>query len=86
MAKTSISLYENYWREFDEKTDPGSGAKGAKFWKAEERQGRLKNSRLDLLLYHYVGLRKREDLKVAHVFEEFKGWWEVRGTRVLIKN
>ena len=70
------SLYENYWREFDEKTDPGSGAKGAKFWKAEERQGRLKNSRLDLLLYHYVGLRKREDLKVAHVFEEFKGWWE----------
>jgi Protein of unknown function DUF262/Protein of unknown function (DUF1524) len=69
-------LYEHYWREFDEKTDPGSGPKGAKFWKTEERQGRLKNSRLDLLLYHYVGLRKREDLKVAHVFEEFKSWWE----------
>ncbi|MFZ2155750.1 MAG: HNH endonuclease family protein, partial [Bradyrhizobium sp.] len=27
-------------------------------------------------LYHYVGLRKREALKVAHVFEEFKMWWE----------
>ena len=70
------ALYQNYWRDFDEKADPGSEAKGAKFWKKEERQGRLKNSRLDLLLYHYVGLRKREDLKVAHVFEEFKGWWE----------
>ena len=70
------ALYEDYWRDFDEKTDPASGAKGAKFWRKEERQGRLKNSRLDLLLYHYVGLRKREDLKVAHVFEEFKSWWE----------
>lgn len=53
------SLYESYWREFDEKTESGSGAKGAKFWKKEERQGRLKNSRLDLLLYHYVGLYNR---------------------------
>jgi hypothetical protein len=43
----------------------------------EQRQGRLKNSRLDLLLYHYVGLRKREDLKVSHVSEEFKDWWEL---------
>jgi len=70
------ALYENHWREFDEKADIHGAAKGSKFWKKEERQGRLKNSRLDLLLYHYVGLRKCEDLKVAHVFEEFKEWWE----------
>lgn len=70
------ALYENHWREFDEKADAPGKARGAKFWKKEERQGRLKNSRLDLLLYHYVGLRKRDDLKVAHVFEEFKEWWE----------
>ncbi len=70
------ALYENHWREFDDKSDVEGTAKGAKFWKKEERQGRLKNSRLDLLLYHYVGLRKCEDLKVAHVFQEFKGWWE----------
>ena len=69
-------LYDTYWKDFDEKSEPGAGAKGVKFWKKEERQGRLKNSRLDLLLYYYVGLRKREDLKVAHVFEEFKDWWE----------
>jgi hypothetical protein len=69
-------LYENYWRDFDERVEPGASAKGAKFWKKEERQGRLKTSRLDLLIYHYVGLRKQESLKVAHVFEEFKTWWE----------
>ncbi len=68
-------LYDNYWRQFDEK-EAKEGARSVKFWKLEQRQGRLKNSRLDLLLYHYVGLRKREDLKVSHVFEEFKDWWE----------
>jgi|SRR5579859_3298815 len=68
-------LYDHYWKDFDEKPEHGTGTKGAKFWKKEERQGRFKNSRLDLLLYHYVGLRKRDYRKVAHVFEEFKEWW-----------
>jgi hypothetical protein len=71
-------LYDHYWKDFDEKGETGSGVKGAKFWKKEERQGRLKNSRLDLLLYHYVGLRKQEDIKVSHVFEEFRDWWGER--------
>jgi hypothetical protein len=71
-------LYDHYWKEFDEKIESGPGARGAKFWKKEERQGRLKNSRLDLLLYHYVGLRKQEDIKVSHVFEEFRYWWGLR--------
>ncbi|UPJ74104.1 DUF262 domain-containing protein [Bradyrhizobium sp. 187] len=70
------ALYEDFWRNFDEKADKEGEARGAKFWKIEERQGRLKNSRLDLLLYHYVGFRKRDDLMVGHVFEEFKEWWE----------
>lgn len=70
-------LYKNYWQEFDEKTEIGTTVKGQKFWKKEERQGLLKNSRLDLLLYHYVGLRKQEETKVAYVFEEFKNWWEL---------
>jgi hypothetical protein len=68
-------LYDNYWKDFDEKEESGSGAKGAKFWKKEERQGRLKNSRLDVFLFHYVGLRTQEDIKVSHVFEAFRDWW-----------
>lgn len=69
-------LYNAYWKEFDEKPDVRSGQKGTKFWRKEERQGRFTSSRLDLLLYHYVSLRKCEDIKVGHVFEEFKQWWE----------
>ena len=67
------ALYDEHWRSFDEKPDTDTAAK---FWKREERQGRLKNNRLDLLFYHYMSLRKRGEVKVAHVFEEFKSWWE----------
>ena len=70
------TLYNEHWRSFDEKTDDSEKKAGERFWRKEARQGRLKSVRLDLLLYHYVGLRKCEDLKVAHVFEEFKDWWE----------
>jgi len=70
------SLYNEYWKSFDEKQDENEKKAGERFWRKEVRQGRLKSVRLDLLLYHYVGLRKCEDLKVAHVFEEFKDWWE----------
>ena len=70
------SLYNEHWKSFDEKPDENEKKSGERFWRKEVRQGRLKSVRLDLLLYHYVGLRKCEDLKVAHVFEEFKDWWE----------
>lgn len=69
------ALYDGYWRDFDEKTIRQDRAGGERFWRQEARQGRLKSVRLDLLLYHVVALRKCADLKVAHVFEEFKDWW-----------
>ena len=72
------ALYDTHWRGFDEKPDEAAVAKGAKFWRKEERQGRLKSSRLDLLMYHYTTLRRVETLKVAHVFEEFKEWIDER--------
>jgi len=69
-------LYNVHWRRFDELEDR-SPAKGVdKFWRREERQGRLKSNRLDLFFYHYMGPQKRDEVKVAHVFQEFKDWWE----------
>jgi len=72
------TLYNSYWRIFDDTPADASKQKGDKYWKQEERQGRLKNSRLDLMLYHYVTLRTQEDIKVAHVFQGFKTWWEAK--------
>src|SRR3546814_724509 len=34
------ALYDTHWRGFDEKPDEAAVAKGAKFWRKEERQGR----------------------------------------------
>lgn len=69
------ALYDRYWRNFDEKPASKEKTGGERFWRQEARQGRLTSVRLDLLLYHVVALRKCADLKVAHVFEEFKDWW-----------
>jgi uncharacterized protein with ParB-like and HNH nuclease domain len=70
------ALYDEYWKQFDEKADPSAQAKGTPFWRKEERQGRLKSARIDLFMYHYTTLRRVSTLKVAHVFEEFKDWWD----------
>lgn len=71
-------LYETHWRDFDEAVaEKGAISKSKLFWKVEERQGRLTNTRLDTLLYHYVSMRTMDDLKLDHVFEAFKQWWAV---------
>lgn len=69
-------FYNDYWKPFDEeKAEPAAGVKSILFWKVQERQGRLTNTRLDTLLYHYVSMRTMEDVKLDHVFESFKQWW-----------
>ena len=70
------ALYDEFWKPFDEKPDVAAQAKGTPFWRKEERQGRLKSARIDLFMYHYTTLRRVTTLKVAHVFEEFKDWWD----------
>lgn len=69
-------LYDDYWRSFDERPDDITKPNGQKFWRIETRQGRLKNTRLDAFFYFLSGLNKRSDLKVSHVFDEFKSWWD----------
>jgi hypothetical protein len=72
----AVTLYDQYWRDFDEEpAEKGAISKSKLFWKVDERQGRLTNTRLDTLLYHYVSMRTMNDVKLDHVFEEFKQWW-----------
>jgi hypothetical protein len=71
-------LYESHWQDFDEAlAEKGAISKSKLFWKVEERQGRLTNTRLDTLLYHYVSMRTMDDIKLDHVFESFKQWWSI---------
>jgi hypothetical protein len=72
------TLYKAHWQDFDEApAEKGVISKSKLFWKVDERQGRLTNTRLDTLLYHYVSMRTMDDIKLDHVFESFKQWWSV---------
>src|SRR3546814_20090953 len=57
---SDVCSSDRHWRGFDEKPDEAAVVKGAKFWRKEERQRRLKSSSLDLLMYHYTTLRSEE--------------------------
>lgn len=73
---SAAALYDEHWRDFDEApAEKGAISKSKLFWKVDERQGRLTNTRLDTMLYHYVSMRTMNDVKLDHVFEEFKQWW-----------
>lgn len=71
-----LALYENDWKSFDEEADDTPRSKTKRFWKEEERQGRLKSPRLDLFFYHYITFQTNRDIKISHIFQEFREWWD----------
>lgn len=68
--KNIDSLYNQWWKDFDE-----VGEYQTKFWKEKERQGRLYRSRLDLFFFHYLTYRISHEIKMGHLYQEFKDWW-----------
>ena len=66
-------LYDRWWKDFDETLADGGKAR---FWKVQQRQGRLNRSRLDLFLYHYVTCRAQCEVSVGHLYHEFRKWFE----------
>lgn len=64
------ALYNQWWKDYDE----ASGTTG-KFWKEKERQGRFFRSRLDLFFFHYLTYRVGREIKMGHIYQEFKDWW-----------
>ena len=73
--KESERLYATYWAEFDEALhDDGRNEK--RFWHQDERQGRLVRPRIDLFVYHYLTMKTERDIRIGHLFEEFRSWWQ----------
>ena len=64
-------LYQKYWEEFDKNSD----------WNKEETQGRLTRHRIDLFMFHYLTMKtskkhSSKPIKVEHLYQEFKEWYE----------
>ena len=59
------NLYESYWKQFD-----------SDFWKKQERQGRLTRPRVDILFFNLLQLKTADEVNVARLYYEYKGWSE----------
>lgn len=59
------SLYDQYWRGFDDD-----------FWRTEIRQGRLTRPRSDLFMQHFLASHRTEDIPIRHLYAEYKYWIE----------
>jgi uncharacterized protein with ParB-like and HNH nuclease domain len=73
--KESELLYATYWAQFDEALhDDGRNEK--RFWHQDERQGRLVRPRIDLFVNHYLTMKTERDIRIGHLFEDFRSWWQ----------
>lgn len=57
------TLYEENWAEFD-----------SDFWREEVKQGRENRPRIDIFTRHFLTLAMRRDIRVGHIFNEYKSY------------
>lgn len=73
-------LYQAHWKHFDDAIDATVSRTKKhpeiRFWRMHERQGRLTSVRLDLLLFHYLVLKRQSEFKFTHLYQVFRDWWE----------
>lgn len=73
----SERLYRTYWQHFDDERVTIAGPEGeSRFWHVEERQGRLTRPRIDLFIFHYLAMQTENDIRIGHLFKEFRDWRE----------
>ncbi|MDH0624529.1 DUF262 domain-containing HNH endonuclease family protein [Pseudomonas chengduensis] len=56
-------LYEENWAEFD-----------GDFWREKVKQGRENRPRIDIFTRHFLTLAMRRDIRVGHIFNEYKSY------------
>lgn len=68
------TLYDTHWAPFDMLPDDATKPDGARFWKVEERQGRLKRPRLDLFMQHFLSFKTRQEVNPGSLYSEYRDW------------
>jgi len=58
------SLYERWWRPFDEH---------ASYWREIIGKGRTKRARIDIFLQDFLTLQARDEVRIAHLYDAFRG-------------
>jgi uncharacterized protein with ParB-like and HNH nuclease domain len=57
--------YRRHWRAFDEKE---------KYWRENVGRGHARRPRIDIFLQHYLTLRGRQEIAVAHLYGEYRSF------------
>jgi hypothetical protein len=61
-------LYDSYWTQFDKAP-----------WTDPVTTGRIRRTRIDVLLSHWLTIRAEEEVAVEHLFTDFKRWRAAAG-------
>lgn len=67
-------LYDLFWKPFD--SDWKAPGEKQPFWQEKVKQGRIRRPRIDLFLFHYATLSSQQEIRIEHLFTEFRGWWD----------
>ena len=57
------SLYRRFWKPLDDEND---------YWRKEIRAGRIVRPRIDIFLFHYLTLKRRDEVPAAHLYAAFR--------------
>ncbi len=67
-------LYNQFWRDFDDRRLETIIDGEDRFWHVLERQGRLTRPRIDLFMFHYLAMKTERDLNIGQLYREFRDW------------
>jgi uncharacterized protein with ParB-like and HNH nuclease domain len=67
-------LYAEFWVPFDDE-----------FWRALEKQGRLRRPRSDIFLQHYLTLHRKQEILISHLYNEYKDWIKAANPFLTVK-
>lgn len=62
-------LHREYWSAYDASDGHDD------FWKQPQTQGRLRQPRLDLFIFHYLTAQAKREIPIKHLYQEFRDWW-----------
>lgn len=84
VAVDQEGAYASYWKTLDDAPAEDGEDPETRFWWRQQRQGRLRRSRLDLFLFHYLTMRKGSEVLIGNLFRDFQAWHDGLGEDVLV--
>ena len=67
-------LSRKYWAPFDMLPADAADPDGMRFWKVEERQGRIRRPRVNLFMQHFLSLEQSAEINPGVFYRTYRDW------------